>query len=122
MFVYKNIFIGVLSGLLLAFVGVYLTGFTSALVMPTSFYSLIWLWDILVVQFLGFGVLAVIISYMVTHKLKVGFTNSVIVTFIFAQFILIISMGNLSMLYLPNISVMFGSLVIGWFVANRKHA
>ena len=117
----KNTLSSVVAGLTLAILGAYLTGYTSAFTMPISFAKFMWAWDILIVQFLGFGLLAIILSYSVAYLSKLNFLFSVIVTFVIAQVSLFFMMGSNMNLYWPNILTMLICLIIGWFTACKKH-
>jgi len=117
----KNILSSVVAGLILAILGAYLTGYTSALVMPTIFTRLMWAWDILIVQFLGFGLLAIALSYSVAYLSKLNFLCSVITIFVIAQLYLYLMMGGNMNLFWPNILTMFICLLTGWFAACKKN-
>jgi hypothetical protein len=117
----KNILSSVVAGLILAILGVYLTGYTSALVMPTIFAGFMWAWDILIVQFLGFGLLAIVLSYLVAYLSKLNFLCSVITIFVIAQLYLFFMMGGNMNLFWPNILTMLICLFTGWFAACKKY-
>jgi len=117
----QNTLSSAVAGLALAFLGAYLTGYTSAFVMPISFANFMWAWDILIVQFLGFGLLAIALSYLIAYLSKLNFLFSVIVTFIIAQVGLFFMAGNNINLYWPNILTMLICLIIGWFIACKKY-
>ena len=116
----KNVFISLVSGIVLAMLGVYFTGFTASFAMPSSLANMMWAWDIFVVQFLGFGVLAIMLSYLVAYLSKLSFVYSVLAIFVIAQFVLFLITGNLFSIYIANILTMFTCLTLGWFVACKK--
>ncbi|MBV1907813.1 MAG: hypothetical protein KUG78_00735 [Kangiellaceae bacterium] len=118
----KNTLSSVVAGLALAIIGAYLTGYTSAFVMPISFASFMWVWDILIVQFLGFGLLAIALSCLISYLSKFNFLFSVIVIFVIAQVGLFFMAGNNINLYWPNILTMLICLIIGWLIACKKYA
>ncbi|MGB2739983.1 MAG: hypothetical protein WBC60_05430 [Cognaticolwellia sp.] len=118
----KNTLSSVVAGLILASLGAYLTGYTSAFAMPMSFAKFMWAWDIFIVQFIGFGLLAILLSYSVAYLSKLNFLFSVIATFVIAQLSLFIMMGDSMNLYWPNILTMLTCLVLGWFIACKIYA
>lgn len=89
--------------------------------MPSGIVNFMWAWDILVVQFLGFGLLAIVSSYSVAYLTKHNFLFSVIATFIIAQISLFLMAANNLNLYWPNILTVLVCLNIGWFVACKKY-
>ncbi|MBU2925844.1 hypothetical protein Q4506_06615 [Colwellia sp. 4_MG-2023] len=118
----KSTLSSVVAGLILGYLGAYLTGYTSAFSMPANFIKFMWVWDILVVQFLGFGVLAILLSYSVAYFSKLNFFFSVIASFVIAQLNLFLMMdGNIN-LYFPHILTMLTCLIIGWLIAIKRHA
>jgi len=117
----KNTLSSVAVGLIIAFLGAYLIGFTFAFTMPSGIVNFMWAWDILVVQFLGFGLLAIVSSYSVAYLTKHNFLFSVIATFIIAQISLFLMAANNLNLYWPNILTVLVCLNIGWFVACKKY-
>ena len=117
----KNTLSSVVAGLILAILGAYLTGYTSAFAMPISFANFMWAWDIFIVQFLGFGLLAIVLSYSVAYLSKFNFLFSVILTFVIAQLSLFFMMGSNMNLYWPNILTILICLIIGWFTAYIKY-
>jgi len=120
MFSIKNILVSITAGLTLANIGTFLVGYTAAFVMPTSFANFMWAWDILVVQLLGFGLLAIALAYLTVYLSKLNFSLSVLVVFIIAQLNLVFMDGSIN-LYWPNILTMLICLFIGWYTACKKY-
>lgn len=75
--------IAILGGLTIAFFGAHLTGYTAAVAMPKYFNTvlLMLLWDIFVVQLLGFGLVAAAFAFLYSRLCTASFLNSVIVVF-----------------------------------------
>jgi len=111
-----SVFAACIAGILLAYWGAYLTGYTAAFVMPKSFVELMWLWDILVVQFLGFGVLATILAFAHAKFFSGSLVKSLLVPFVISQIVLTYPFTYI--LYWPHILVVFGSLSLGYWIAK----
>ena len=88
--------------------------------MPVSFANFMWVWDILVIQFLGFGVLAFSLAFIIVYFSKLNFLLSVLTVFVFAQFNLSLMSGSFN-LYWPHIFTMLICLFTGWYVACKKY-
>ncbi|TMP01958.1 hypothetical protein CWC11_20385 [Pseudoalteromonas sp. S3178] len=116
----KNILVSIFSGIALAIIGSYLTGHTSALVMPVSFGNLIWAWDIFVVQLLGFGLLAIASGFLVAYITNKNFLFSVVAVFLITQLYLSFVIGDGFYFYFPHILTMLVCLCAGWYVARKK--
>lgn len=116
----KNISISLVASLILAYLGAFFTGYTAAFVMPISFASFMWVWDVFVVQFLGFGFLAFSLAFIIVYFFRLNFLLSVFVIFVFTQFNLSIMSGSFN-LYWPHILTMLICLVTGWFTACKKY-
>jgi hypothetical protein len=111
-----SVFAACIAGILLAYLGAYFTGYTAAFVMPKSFVDIMWLWDILVVQFLGFGFLATILAFAHAKLFSGSLVKSLLVPFVISQIVLTYPFTYI--LYWPHILVVFGSLSLGYWIAK----
>src|SRR5690625_4062481 len=73
----KQVVSAVLAGLVAAFLGVLFTGYSSAIAIPNGLVGFftgwrMFLWDSLVVQFLGYGVTILLLTFFVTKLLKLN--------------------------------------------------
>ena len=78
---WKEVLLTIIGGALITLIGVYLIGYTAALTMPKWFSPYILVWEILVVQFLGVGIIAAIVSFILIKVLR--FNPNLVLTVLF---------------------------------------
>ncbi|MDT0627273.1 hypothetical protein [Alteromonas sp. W364] len=110
--------IAILGGLSIAFFGAHLTGYTAAFAMPKSFNTVLsmLLWDIFVVQLLGFGLLAAAFAFLYSRLCTGSFLNSVIVVFGACQVSLMYPFTY--SIYWVNFFVILCALIVGYLTAK----
>jgi hypothetical protein len=110
--------IAILGGLSIAVFGAHLTGYTAAFAMPKSFNTvlLMLLWDIFVVQLLGFGLLAAAFAFLYSRLCTISFLNSVIVGFGACQVSLMYPFTY--SIYWVNFFVILCALIVGYLTAK----
>ena len=114
---FKTSLLLLICGLLLGYLGAFFTGYTAAFVMPKSFAQYMWVWDALVVQFLGYGLLALAIGFIASKVSQVRTITVVLALFCVSQLYLQYPYG-LSF-YFPNIIVMLLCLAVGAACAKK---
>lgn len=109
-------------GFFLAKAGAFATGYTAAFAMPTSFVHYMWLWDALVVQFLGFGMLSVLVSYTHSRLFQSNLRTGILIPLSVCQFVLFYP--DTYVVYWMHLVVMSASLLAGMYFAGvtQKHA
>lgn len=112
-----SLFIAGMFGLVLPWLGSYVLGFTAGFAVPQSFVNVTWVWDIVVVQFLGFGLLAMLLAYLHATYFRGSLLTSVMVLFLVCQLAIYSPFAH-SVVWI-NFSVTLTSLLIGFFVARR---
>ena len=108
-----------IAGLMLAKVGSSFTGFTAAFVMPKSFANIMWLWDVFVIQFLGFGILAIVLAFIHTKFFSGSLLKSLFIPLAISQVILMYPFT--SSVYWTHLLMVFGSLSLGFSIAKDTH-
>ena len=115
--------ISIISAIVLGFVvaqlGSFIVGYTSAFVMPKSLAPIMWLWEILVIQFLGFGVLAATAGFIHARLFSGSFAISLLVTLLACQLTLLYPFTY--QVYWLNVFVIFASLFGGCLLAHATH-
>lgn len=106
-------------GVLLAQAGSHITGYTAAFAMPESFAGVMWLWDIFVIQFLGFGLLGILLAFIHVKLFAGSLLTSVLVPLIVCQLVLLYPFTY--PVYWTNFLVILVSLVVGFFAARATH-
>jgi hypothetical protein len=114
-----SIFTACIAGILLASVGSYLTGFTAAFVMPEIFANIMWLWDAIVIQFLGFGILAAFLAFVHTKFFSESLVKSLLIPLAVSQIILMYPFTY--SVYWTHLFVVLGSLTVGFLIAKETH-
>lgn len=114
-----SILSAIVLGFLVAQLGSVVVGYTSAFVMPKSLVSIMWLWDILVIQFLGFGVLAAMAGFIHAKLFSGSYVGSLLVTLVACQLTLLYPFTY--QVYWLNVFVIFASLLGGYFLARATH-
>ncbi|OFC69298.1 hypothetical protein [Alteromonas confluentis] len=111
-----SILSAIILGFLVAQLGSVLVGYTSAFAMPKFLASVMWLWDILVIQFLGFGLLAATAGFIHARLFSGSYVSSLLITLVACQITLLYPFTY--QVYWLNVFVIFASLLGGWVMAR----
>lgn len=117
-----DLFISLLAGTVIALVGIYLVGYTAAFAMPTWFSPAIFLWDLLVVQLLSFGLASLLGTYLVVRLVQVNpiFLFAISLTAIVVAPKLLYG-GSINIYWL-NLLVVAICLSFGCFLGKKMHS
>jgi len=121
----KATLLGILAGVVLAYVGAYLTGYTAAMALPSFIANdtsgiLIYLWEMAVTQFLGFGLAAFVLVYLTIRLVRLSTWVFLIVVFIVCELSLSLMPSSYFDFYMPHYIVVIACLFLGAFLASRN--
>lgn len=128
----RNLVLGALIGLVTAFIGTKVIGYTSAIAAPHQVFQILgatiglFVWDTLIVQMLGFGILAFILSYCGVKFFDLGWLPTILFAFATTQIALFFLNGTVSHLYLPlnlvlpHLMVLILAFTIGGYIGSKE--
>ena len=111
-----SVLTAIVFGFLLAQAGAYLVGYIAAFTMPKDFAPIIWLWDVVVIQFLGFGVLAALAGYVHAKLFPGSYIMSMLLMLVACQISLLYPFSY--SVYWLNVFVILASLAGGFYLAR----
>lgn len=119
----KTIITAMVVGVMLINIGVFLTGYTAAISAPMWLFEFLpglaalLIWDSIVVQFLGFGIAAILLSYFANWIFALSWKLFVVVVFVVVQVPLLNQMDfqyeNSLLIWLPHWVVLVTCLFCG---------
>ena len=117
---FRDVGISLAMGCFIATTGVFLTGYTAAIAMPSWLSSAIILWELLVVQFLGFGVISLLATFMLVRFCRV---NSVVLVVLALLVILLLPnlwYGTPIIFYWPHAVTLLICLTVGCYLGFKN--
>ncbi len=120
----KQVISAVLVGLVSALFGAFLTGYSAAITIPGGLVEFftgwrMFLWDILVVQFLGYGITILLLTFLVTILLKLNPWITAALAIIVCEAALAIAYPSSFSLYIPHIVVVVSCAFLGALSSRR---
>jgi len=128
----RDLGFGVVIGVLVAIFGVTVTGYTSAIAAPIKLFQILdpslgsLIWDVFVVQLLGFGVLSLVFAYFTVKQFALTWLLTVVVAFVSSQVVLYVMNGmetspvHQPMDFLPHLLVLVTMLSLGGYWGARE--
>ena len=120
----KDLAMGILIGLVIAYLGVYLTGFSAAIAVPEKVGEILSattfvVWEIAVTQFLGYGVVTFLVLFLAIKLMKLNPWVSAMAAVIACEAALLAAYSSTYMIYIPHILVLIVCATCGAFLAQR---
>ncbi|MGL6162376.1 hypothetical protein [Microbulbifer sp.] len=120
----KQVTFAVLVGLVSALLGVLFTGYSAAIAIPSGLVDFftgwrMFLWDTLVVQFLGYGVTILLLTFLVTMLLKLNPWITAALAVLACEASLAIAYPTSFSLYMPHIIVVVSCAFLGALSSQR---
>src|SRR5690625_3852348 len=120
----KQVVSAVLAGLVAAFLGVLFTGYSSAIAIPNGLVGFftgwrMFLWDALVVQFLGYGVTILLLTFFVTKLLKLNPWITATGVIFVCEAALAVAYPSIFFLHVPHIIVVVFCAFVGAYASQH---
>lgn len=114
----KQVISVVLAGFVSAFLGVLFTGYTAAITIPNGLVDFftgwrMFLWDALVVQFLGYGITVLLLTFLVTKLIKLNPWLTAAGVVIVCEATLAVAYPSAFFLHMPQIIVVASCAFLG---------
>jgi len=121
----KNIIAGSFVGVAIALIGSYLIGFSSAIAVPKEVSeilsgSMFIIWEVAVTQFLGYGVVSLLLMFIAVSLLKLNPWLSALTAIIVCEVMLFSIYPNNYTVYIPHIFVLSLSAFLGGVFVSKK--
>ena len=121
----KDIIVGLLVGIAIAFLGVYFTGFSAAIAAPAKVAEILSgpsfiLWEIAVIQFLGYGLVTILLLYFAVKLLKLNPWLCAVAALVACEAALFMAYSSDYSIYIPHVLVLVACAAFGTFMARRQ--
>ncbi|WP_339899128.1 hypothetical protein [uncultured Gilvimarinus sp.] len=123
----KDTIIGLFIGIAIAFLGVYLTGFSAAIAVPEQIGKILSgssfiIWEVAVTQFLGYGVVTFLLLFFAVKFFKPNPWLIVLSALIACEAVLFIAYSSSYTIYIPHFLIVIGCAVLGAYLAVRQNS
>ncbi|MCQ3827842.1 hypothetical protein HXX02_00130 [Microbulbifer elongatus] len=121
----KDLAIGICIGLAIAYLGVYLTGFSAAITVPEKVSEILSgkafiVWETAVTQFLGYGVVTFLALFFSIKLMKLNPWVSALAAVVVCEAALFAAYSSTYMIYVPHILVLIVCATCGALLAKRR--
>lgn len=121
----KNVFVGVVIGVVVAYLGVYFTGFAAAIAVPEVVAEILSgrgfvVWEIVVTQFLGYGVIVFLLVFFSVRSLRLNPYVAALAAVLSCEAVLFGTHTSQYIFYMPHLIVLIFCAVLAAFLAIRQ--